>query len=169
MALIRVYNLESIMTESDDAATRKSILGYFHLETHAGAAARVAVLLLGLVAAAAALLEVASAFLPPASTSRLFTPAGAERGLPLGFAWAMLAATSRRRASCKPASRCWGVGVLAELILYPIGSLIQVIGSDRIEAVPLGVLMLIGLIWYVLACANIWRSALDSGTAVASR
>jgi hypothetical protein len=43
MALIRVYNLESIMTESDDAATRKSILGHCSLETIAGAIARVAV------------------------------------------------------------------------------------------------------------------------------
>src|SRR3981081_3718131 len=43
MALIRVYNLESIMTESDDAATRKSILGHFSLEENAGAIARVVI------------------------------------------------------------------------------------------------------------------------------
>src|ERR1700737_664845 len=41
--LIRVYNLESIMTESDDAATRKSILGHCSLEKNAGAAARVVI------------------------------------------------------------------------------------------------------------------------------
>jgi hypothetical protein len=56
-----------------------------------------------------------------------------------------------------------GVGVLAGLVLYPIGSLIHIIGSDRLEAVPFGILMLLGLIWYLLACANIWRAALDSG------
>ena len=56
-----------------------------------------------------------------------------------------------------------GVGVLAELVLYPVGSLIHVIGADRLEAVPFGILMLAGLIWYLLACANIWRAALDSG------
>jgi hypothetical protein len=43
MHLIRVYNLESIMTESDDAATRKSILGHCSLETNAGAIARVVI------------------------------------------------------------------------------------------------------------------------------
>jgi NhaP-type Na+/H+ and K+/H+ antiporter len=53
--------------------------------------------------------------------------------------------------------------VLAELVLYPVGSLIHVIGADRLEAVPFGILMLVGLIWYLLACANIWRAALDSG------
>jgi hypothetical protein len=51
-------------------------------------------------------------------------------------------------------------------VLYPLGSLIQVIGSDRPESIPLGVLMLVGLIWYVLASANVWRSALDSGLSV---
>jgi len=59
-----------------------------------------------------------------------------------------------------------GVGVLAELVLYPIGSLIHVIGSDRLESVPFGILMLVGLIWYLLACANIWRAALDSRLSV---
>jgi NhaP-type Na+/H+ and K+/H+ antiporter len=47
-----------------------------------------------------------------------------------------------------------------------MGSLIHVIGSDRLEAVPFGILMLLGLIWYVLACANIWRAALDSGLSI---
>jgi hypothetical protein len=122
--------------------------------------------LLGLVAGIAALLEVLSAFLPPASTSRLFTRLVLSVGLPLGFAWAVLALTGRRQRFLQTGIALLGVGVLAELILYPIGSLIQVIGSDRLESVPLGVLMLIGLIWYVLACTNIWRSALDSGIAL---
>ena len=56
--------------------------------------------------------------------------------------------------------------MLAELVLYPIGSLIHVIGSDRLASLPLGFLMVVGLIWYLLACANIWRAALDSGLSV---
>ena len=56
-----------------------------------------------------------------------------------------------------------GVEVLAELVLYPFGSLIHVIGSDRLASMPLEILMLVGFIWYMLACANIWRVALDSG------
>src|SRR3984957_1685334 len=43
ISLIRVYNLESIMTELDDAETRKGILGHRSVETFAGAIAGVAV------------------------------------------------------------------------------------------------------------------------------
>ena len=55
------------------------------------------------------------------------------------------------------------MGVLAELVLYPLGSLLHVVGSDRPESMPLTLLLFAGLIWYLLACANIWRAALDSG------
>jgi hypothetical protein len=119
--------------------------------------------LLALVALAAALLEVLSAFLPPASTDRLFTRIVLSVGLPLGFAWAVLVVARRRQRFLQTGIALLGVGVLAELVLYPIGSLIHVIGSERLEAIPFGILMLLGLIWYLLACANIWRSALDSG------
>lgn len=119
--------------------------------------------LLTLVAGAAALLEVLSAFLPPASSDRIFTRIVLTVGLPLGFAWAVLVLAHRRQRFLQTGIALLGVGVLAELVLYPIGSLVHVIGSDRLASVPLGLLMLIGLIWYLLACANIWRAALDSG------
>jgi hypothetical protein len=119
--------------------------------------------LLGLVAAAAALLELLSAFLPPVSTDRILTRVALSVALPLAFAWVVLAATRRRQRFLQTSIALLGVGVLAELALYPIGSLIHMIGSDRLASVPLGLLMLIGLIWYLLACGNIWRSALDSG------
>jgi hypothetical protein len=119
--------------------------------------------LLALVSCAAALLEVLSAFLPPVSTDRLFTRIVLSVCLPLGFAWAILVLAHRRQRFLQTGIALLGVGVIAEILLYPIGSLIHVIGSDRVAAVPLGVLMLVGLIWYLLACANIWRAALDSG------
>jgi hypothetical protein len=56
-----------------------------------------------------------------------------------------------------------GVAVLAELVMYPLSSLLNVIGTDKPAAIPLGLLLFLGLIWYLLACANIWRAALDSG------
>jgi hypothetical protein len=118
--------------------------------------------LLGLVAAVAALLEVLSAFLPPISSDRLFTRIVLSVGLPLGFAWGVLVLARRRQRFLQTGIALLGVGVLAELVLYPLGSLIQVVGSDRLASVPLGILMLAGFIWYLLACANIWRSALDS-------
>jgi hypothetical protein len=119
--------------------------------------------LLALVSCAAALLEVVGAFLPPVSTDRLFTRIVLSVCLPLGFAWAILVLAHRRQRFLQTGIALLGVGVIAEILLYPIGSLIHVIGSDRVAAVPLGVLMLVGLIWYLLACANIWRAALDSG------
>jgi hypothetical protein len=122
--------------------------------------------LLSLVAAVSALIEVLSAFLPPASTNRVFTRVALSVGLPLLFAWAALALTGRRQRFLQTGSALLGVGVLAQLALYPIQSLIEVIGSERLAAVPFGVLWLIGLIWYLLAGANIWRAALDSATAV---
>ena len=122
--------------------------------------------LLGLVAAAAAAIEVLSAFLPPASTDRIFTRIVLSVGSPLAFAWAVLVLARRRQRFLQTGIALLGVGVLAELVLYPLGSLIHVIGSDRLEAVPLGILMLLGLIWYLLACANIWRAALESGLSI---
>jgi len=122
--------------------------------------------LLTLVAVAAALIEVLSAFLPPASSDRLLTRIVLSVGLPLGFAWIVLVLARHRERFLQTGIALLGVGVLAELVLYPLGSLIHVIGSDRLEAVPLGILMLLGLIWYLLACANIWRAALESGLSI---
>jgi hypothetical protein len=56
--------------------------------------------------------------------------------------------------------------VLAQLVLYPLGSLLNFIGTDRPASLPLGALLFVGLIWYLLACANIWRAALESGLAL---
>jgi hypothetical protein len=119
--------------------------------------------LLALVAAAAAALEVFGALLPPVSSERMITRIALSVGLPLGFAWAVLALASRRQRFLQTGIALLGVGVLAQLVMYPIGSLMHVVGSDRLAAVPLGLLMLVAFIWYLLACANIWRAALDSG------
>jgi hypothetical protein len=122
--------------------------------------------LLALVAAAAALLEVLSAFLPPVSTDRMSVRILLSVALPLGFTWAVLLVTRRRHRFLQTGIALLGVEVLVELILYPLGSLIHVVGSERIVSVPIEVMMLVVLIWYTLACANIWRVALDSGLAI---
>jgi hypothetical protein len=54
------------------------------------------------------------------------------------------------------------MALLAQLVLYPLGSLLSAVGTDRPLSIPLGVLLFAGLVWYLLACANIWRAALDS-------
>lgn len=119
--------------------------------------------LLGLVAAVVALLEVLGALLPPGPSDRIFTRVVLSVGLPLIFAWAVLAVTRHRQRFLQTGIALLGVGVLAELVLYPLSSLLNVLGSDDLVSIPLGLLAFGGLVWYLLACANIWRAALDSG------
>jgi hypothetical protein len=119
--------------------------------------------LLGLVAAAAALLEVLGALLPPNPSGRIVTRVILSVGLPLLFAWVVLVIARRRQRFLQTGIALLGVAVLAQLVLYPLGSLLNFIGTDRPASIPLGVLLFVGLIWYLLACANIWRAALDAG------
>ena len=120
--------------------------------------------LLGLVAAAAALLEVLGSLVPPpVSVDRIFIRIVLSVGLPLGFTWVVLALARRRGRLLQTGIALLGVEVLAELALYPLGALIRVVGSERPASVALELLMLVGLTWYFLACANVWRCALDSG------
>ncbi len=121
------------------------------------------VFLLCLVAGAVALLEVLGALLPPSSSDAILIRVVLSVGLPVLFAWAVLAAARRRQRFLQTCTALLGVAVLAQLVLYPLGSLLSFIGTDRPASIPLGVLLFAGLIWYLLACANIWRAALDSG------
>ncbi len=122
--------------------------------------------MLGLVAAVVAILEILAALLPPGPSDRIFTRVVLSVGLPLLFAWAVLSITRHRQRFLQTGIALLGVAVLAQLVLYPLGSLLNMVGSDRPAAIPLGVLLFVGLIWYLLACANIWRAALDSGLGV---
>lgn len=120
------------------------------------------IFLLSLVAAAAALLEIVSALVPPSQGAMIPLRLGLSVALPLLFAWMVLAIARRRQRFLQTGTALLGVAVLAELVLYPLGSLLNLLGTDTPAALPVGVLLLIGLIWYLLACANIWRAALDA-------
>ena|SRR5450755_1067689 len=122
--------------------------------------------LLGLLCAAVALLEVLGALLPPGPSDRILTRVLLSVGLPLVFAWVVLTIARHGHRFLQTGIALLGVAVLAELVLYPLGSLLNVIGSDRPAAIPVGLLLFAGLIWYLLACANIWRAALDSGLSI---
>jgi len=122
--------------------------------------------LLGLVAAVVAVLEVIGALLPPGPSDRIVTRVVLSVGLPLLFAWAVLTVTRHRQRFLQTSSALLGVAVLAQLVLYPLGSLLNVVGTDQSASIPLGVLLLAGFVWYLLACANIWRAALDSGIGI---
>jgi hypothetical protein len=122
--------------------------------------------LLGLVVFALGALEALLALLPPSSGDRIITRVALSVGLPLLFAWTVLAVTHHRQRFLQTGIALLGVEVLAELLLYPLSSLLNGVGSDW-AAVPLMALLCLGLVWYLLACANIWRAALDSGVGVA--
>src|SRR5208283_5343004 len=117
--------------------------------------------LLALVAASVALLEVIGALLPPAQTDRIVARVALSVALPLVWVWAILHLTRHRQRFLQTAIALLGVGVMAQLVLYPLGSMLDVIGMDHPAAIPLGLLSFAGLVWYLLACANIWRAALE--------
>jgi hypothetical protein len=119
--------------------------------------------LLVLTACAAGLMEVLGAFLTPGPQDRMVARVALEVSMPLAFTWAVLALARRRARFLQTATALLGVGVLAEIVLYPLGALRSTMGDDRVASIPLGLLLLVGFIWYLLACAHIWRAALDSG------
>ncbi len=122
--------------------------------------------LLGLVAVAVALLEVVGALLPPASLHGIFTRFALRVGLPLLFAWIVLNLRRRGARFLQTGIALLGVGFLSQAVMYPIDSVLGAIGVDRPAALPLYFLLLLGLAWYLLACANIWRAALNSSLGV---
>jgi hypothetical protein len=124
------------------------------------------VFLLGLVAAIAALLEVLGALLPPRPSDRIIMRIVLSVGLPLAFTWAVLSIARHRQRFLQTGIALLGVAVLAELALYPLGALFNYLGAEHPVSIPLGLLLLVGFVWYLLACANIWRAALDSGLAL---
>jgi hypothetical protein len=119
--------------------------------------------LLTLVVIATALIEVVGHYLPPVMNDRLWVRIGLSVALPLGFVGAVLILAHRPQRYLQTTIALMGIGVLSDLIQYPIDSLMGFVGPNNVAAVPLGILMLAGLVWYLLACTNIWRSALDSG------
>jgi hypothetical protein len=123
-------------------------------------------LLLAIVCVAVALLEVLGTLLPPAQTDRILIRVVLSVTLPLVFTWAVLAVARHRQRFLQTAVALLGVGVLAQLALSPLDSVLEVIGADHPAAIPLALLSIVGLVWYLLACAHIWRAALESGLIV---
>jgi hypothetical protein len=122
--------------------------------------------LLALVTLAVALIEALGTLLPPVQTDRIAVRVALSVALPLVWVWTVLYLTRHRQRFLQTAIAFLGVGVLAQLVLYPLGSVLDVIGMDHPAAIPLGLLSFAGLVWYLLACAHIWRAALESGLAL---
>ncbi len=119
--------------------------------------------LLTLAAGATALMEGLGALLPPPPNGQIALRMALEVGMPLAFTWVLLTLARRRARFLQTATALLGVGALAALILYPLDSLMRVMGADKIATLPIGVLWTAVFIGYLLACAHIWRSALDAG------
>jgi hypothetical protein len=120
-------------------------------------------LLLGLAAFAAAMTELMGALLPPPPNDQILLRLVLEVGMPLLFTWVLLSLLKRNARFLQTATALLGVGALAALVLYPLNSVLQLMGQENPAALPVGVLYTAILIGYLLACAHIWRSALDSG------
>jgi len=118
--------------------------------------------LLVLVALVSALTEVLGALLPPPPNDEIVMRIVLGLGLPLIFTWTLLSLTSRRARFLQTATALLGVGALAALILYPLESLLRVMGEDKSMWI-VGFLWTVVFIWYLGACAHIWRAAFDSG------
>jgi hypothetical protein len=100
--------------------------------------------------------------LPGGPNERIILQVVLDLGLPLAFAWAVLSVARRRQRFLQTAIALVGVDVLTDLVLFPADGLLRVIGNDRFASIPLWILFYAGLLWYLLACTHIWRSALDS-------
>jgi hypothetical protein len=121
------------------------------------------VLLLALAAIAVASTEVFGALLPPPPNGQIALRIVLEVGMPAAFAWLLLTLARRRDRFLQTATALLGVGALAAVVLYPLDSALRLMGQESLAALPLGVLYTAVFIGYLLACAHIWRSALDSG------
>jgi hypothetical protein len=122
--------------------------------------------LLCLVAGVSAAFEIFDALLPPHPGHKIVARVLLEVGWPILFTWVALALVRRLPRFLQTASALVGVGALADLVVYPTQWVMQYIGSDRLIAAPFYVLYLVGFIWFLFACASIFRSALDSGLGV---
>ena len=89
-----------------------------------------------------------------------------EVAMPVLFIWVLLALKQRKERFLQTASAYLGVGVLAALVLYPLDSVLQLMGQQNPAVLPVSVIYMAFVIGYLLACAHIWRSALDSGLVI---
>jgi hypothetical protein len=121
------------------------------------------VFLLVLVALLVALLEVLGVLLPPYSTDRIPVRVVLSVGLPIAWAWAVLSLTRRQARFLQTAIALLGLSAIAQLVLYPLASMLNVLGLNQPISIVVGLASFVGLIWYVVACAYVWRAALDSG------
>jgi hypothetical protein len=124
------------------------------------------VLLLGIIAAILVVLELLDSLLPSPAGDHLFIRIALSVGLPIAWTWVVLVVARHRQRFLQTASALLGIAALSEAFFYPLGWLMHALGQDDPIADSIKFLLLVGVIWYLLACANVWRAALDSRLSV---
>jgi hypothetical protein len=124
------------------------------------------VLLLSMISAVLVVLELLDSLLPSPTGDHLFIRILLSVALPIAWTWIVLVVARHRHRFLQTASALLGIAAIAEAFFYPLGWLMQAIGKDDPISDPFKFLFLVGVVWYLLACANVWRAALDSRLSV---
>jgi hypothetical protein len=120
------------------------------------------VLLLSIISAILVVLELLDSLLPSPTGDHLFIRIVLSVGLPIAWTWIVLVVARHRQRFLQTASALLGIAAIAETFFYPLGWLMHFLGTDDPISDPVKFLFLVGVVWYLLACANVWRAALDS-------
>jgi hypothetical protein len=118
---------------------------------------------LALTALALGAIEALGVLLPPSQSDRIVARVLLQVGLPLAYCGLPLIVTRRPERYLQCATAVLGVTALSLLAIYPLSYAVDAIGADQPESLPFALLSIVGLVWWLLACAHIWRAALNSG------
>ena len=124
------------------------------------------VLLLSMISAVLVVLELLDSLLPSPTGDHLFIRIALSVGLPIAWTWVVLVVARHRQRFLQTASALLGIAALSEAFFYPLGWLMHALGQDDPLSDSIKFLLLVGVVWYLLACANVWRAALDSRLSV---
>ena len=120
--------------------------------------------LLALVASADVVVDLLAEWVVPAPQGRLFFSVLLTVLAPLCFTGVVLAVTKRSHRFLQTGSAVLGIDVIFSLILLPLQALNSALGTDRpLSGAILALLSYAGLIAYLMANMNVWRSAVDTG------
>jgi hypothetical protein len=112
---------------------------------------------------ALALVEVGAAYLPHIGRNELLKRTAISVGLPLIWTWCLLAVSGRRARFVQTGTALAAVQVIFGVLLYPVLSLQQSFTQTDPRYALAASLLLILFIWQLIACAGIWRAALEVG------
>jgi uncharacterized membrane protein (DUF2068 family) len=120
-------------------------------------------LLFALACVALALLEVLASYLPHIGRNELLKRMAISVSLPLLWSWCLLAMAGRRTRFLQTGTALAAVQVICGALLYPVLSLQQSFAQTDPRFALAASLLLVLFVWQLIACAGIWRAALEIG------